>query len=365
MRRAKAADRTRQRAARAGDRANEATVWTRVLGQFVTRAQQLGVDRAALLQRAQLAERDLEDPDSRAPLTSCYSVLEAAEALSRDPLLHMRMARALDYETFDAVACAAMSSPTLRASLRAMLRYQRLWSDGEVYEFTELAGWGRVTFVPWGPPRRAHTLMAEIFAVDVAVNSAIMTGGPFESPRVLLRSSTPQSAKRAAEHRELLHGIEAEFEQARDEVWIRTTDLNRRVAPEGREAIYRFFERYLDEKMRALPDSLSARVSLLLTRDVAKYDSVINTAKALRMSPRTLQRRLAAEGTSLRKLADQARRARALALLETGHSIAEIVWLLGFAEPSVFHRVFKRWTGQTPESYRQRVPRSPARSSQR
>lgn len=37
--------------------------------------------------------------------------------------------------------------------------------------------------------------------------------------------------------------------------------------------------------------------------------------------------------------------------------IAEIVWLLGFAKPSVFHRVFKRWTGQTLESYRQRMPK--------
>jgi AraC-like DNA-binding protein len=33
-------------------------------------------------------------------------------------------------------------------------------------------------------------------------------------------------------------------------------------------------------------------------------------------------------------------------------AIAEIAYLLGYSEPSAFHRAFKRWTGQTPEQYR-------------
>jgi AraC-like DNA-binding protein len=29
-------------------------------------------------------------------------------------------------------------------------------------------------------------------------------------------------------------------------------------------------------------------------------------------------------------------------------SIAEVAFLLGFSEPSAFHRAFRRWTGRTP-----------------
>lgn len=347
MPRAKTADATRRPVAR------EPGVWTRLLGQFVTRAERLGVPRAQLLTRTQVTEQDLEDPDARVPVSRCYAVLEEAVSLSSDPLLHLRMTRDFEFESFDAVACLAMSCSTLRASLRAMLRYQRLWSEGEGYHFTESDGWGRIVYTPWGPARVGQHLMAEVVAVDLAVNAAFMTGGAFDGPRVLLRHATQRGTKSA--QRELFGGIAVERGRPRDEVWIRTRDLDRRMAPEGREAVYRFFERYLDEKVRAMPESLSARVSQLLMRDVAKYDRLEVTAKALHMSPRTLQRKLAEHGTTLRTLADESRRARALALIETGHSIAEIAWLLGFAEPSVFHRVFRRWTGTTPELYRREL----------
>jgi AraC-like DNA-binding protein len=46
------------------------------------------------------------------------------------------------------------------------------------------------------------------------------------------------------------------------------------------------------------------------------------------------------------------RRERASALLSAGVRIAEVSYLLGYAEPSVFHRAFRRWTGCAPEEWR-------------
>jgi len=36
-------------------------------------------------------------------------------------------------------------------------------------------------------------------------------------------------------------------------------------------------------------------------------------------------------------------------------SVAEIAEQAGFQEPSAFHRAFKKWTGQSPGSYRARL----------
>ncbi|TDI28315.1 MAG: helix-turn-helix domain-containing protein, partial [Acidobacteria bacterium] len=33
-------------------------------------------------------------------------------------------------------------------------------------------------------------------------------------------------------------------------------------------------------------------------------------------------------------------------------AVCEIAYLLGYAEPSTFHRAFRRWTGTSPREYR-------------
>jgi AraC-like DNA-binding protein len=77
-------------------------------------------------------------------------------------------------------------------------------------------------------------------------------------------------------------------------------------------------------------------------------------APRLHMSPRTLCRRLEEEGTSFREILSQVRRELASRhLMERRLAIGEIAFLLGFSEPSAFHRAFKRWTGQAPLSYRE------------
>jgi AraC-like DNA-binding protein len=76
-------------------------------------------------------------------------------------------------------------------------------------------------------------------------------------------------------------------------------------------------------------------------------------ARVLAVSARTLARRLAEEGTTLGGLVEEARRERALLLLDD-HSLScsEIAFLLGYSEPAAFFRAFKRWTGTTPQALR-------------
>ena len=76
----------------------------------------------------------------------------------------------------------------------------------------------------------------------------------------------------------------------------------------------------------------------------------------LGMSARTLQRRLSDHGQSYQNLVDFARQELAQQLLrETRYSLAEVAFLTGFSEQSAITRAFKRWSGQTPRSYRLQV----------
>jgi AraC-like DNA-binding protein len=81
--------------------------------------------------------------------------------------------------------------------------------------------------------------------------------------------------------------------------------------------------------------------------------SLASVARRLGTSPRTLQRRLDAEGTSFVAEVDHVRRMRAETFLRAPDvSIAEVSWLLGFAEQSAFTRAFRRWTGAAPTEWR-------------
>lgn len=78
-------------------------------------------------------------------------------------------------------------------------------------------------------------------------------------------------------------------------------------------------------------------------------------AGRLAMTVRTLHRRLVQADTSFRKIRDELLRRRAEELLlERRVPIAEVSYLLGYAEPSNFHRAFRRWTGLTPAKWRER-----------
>ncbi len=81
--------------------------------------------------------------------------------------------------------------------------------------------------------------------------------------------------------------------------------------------------------------------------------SIVRVADNLTMSVRSLQRKLRANGTSYRELLDELRFEHASTLLRSNRAPAtDISRALGFSEPSVFYRAFRRWTGTTPHDWR-------------
>lgn len=79
-------------------------------------------------------------------------------------------------------------------------------------------------------------------------------------------------------------------------------------------------------------------------------------AARLKMSERSLQRRLADEGVTFDALLDEVRRVLSLRYLaDPSIAIAEVAYLLGYSEPSPFYRAFRRWTGTSPSEMRTRA----------
>lgn len=124
-------------------------------------------------------------------------------------------------------------------------------------------------------------------------------------------------------------------------------------------ALRRWLERQAADILARLPangdvrDEVRSVLSGQLTAGDMRIDVV---ARRLATTPRTLQRRLSRAGTSFGPLCDDARKQAAHTYLaDTTLSIAEVAYLLGYSEPTAFHRAFTRWHGTTPHAFRARV----------
>lgn len=98
---------------------------------------------------------------------------------------------------------------------------------------------------------------------------------------------------------------------------------------------------------------VAAQVRSVLASAGDGFPDASTVAARLRLSARTLRRRLSDEGVRLQELADEERLRQALRWLgDTNESVQRIAERLGYADPSNFGHAFKRWTGQSPQTWR-------------
>lgn len=113
-----------------------------------------------------------------------------------------------------------------------------------------------------------------------------------------------------------------------------------------REAPANILVRYRHDQGTA--GRVRAHLRALPPADWPRFEAL---AAGLRMSPATLRRRLRADGQSFAAIKDELRAVQAERLLaEGGLSVAEIAAMLGYSEPSAFHRAFRKRHGTSPRA---------------
>jgi AraC-like DNA-binding protein len=120
-------------------------------------------------------------------------------------------------------------------------------------------------------------------------------------------------------------------------------------------AVYRRAERCVEAlEASAAGDLVADLRRLLRTLLPGAGGSVGEVAERLAIHRRTLNRRLAARGTSLRRLVEEMRFEIARQLVEnTSMPLVEVSAALGYADASAFTRAFRRWSGAAPSGWRQ------------
>jgi AraC-like DNA-binding protein len=296
------------------------------------------------------------DPRARMPISIANELLDMILQYTQDPYLGLKVGRTLSYGDTGTADYVIGSAATVEDAIRAACRYVPLVCNV-------------VT------PRLDVDEARAIFCLE---------------SKVLLRRAAEDvlvSAMFSVQHGLRLHearGLECWFSYERPEnlVEYQNTFPNARLRFGMPHAALAFDREHLrsavetaDAKlhpiMREYADSLLLETSTApsLTERVRRQlaqeldggnPTAANVSRHLRMSVRTLNRKLEHEGTTFNSILEDMRKRLALSYLARADmTLSRIAFDLGFSHVSAFHRAFKRWTGKTPLEHRQSLRATP------
>jgi AraC-like DNA-binding protein len=164
----------------------------------------------------------------------------------------------------------------------------------------------------------------------------------------------PPAGPLAAYRRHL--GVRVEFNAPRAALAIDRGDLSLPLADHNEE-LHAFAVNYLDVQFPARQAAMLVEVRKVIERLVGTGTcSYSDVADALSIHPRTLQRRLQAEGTTFEEVKDQVR--RELVRRYLGHTempLKQVSILLDYSEQSALTRSCRRWFQTTPGALRAKL----------
>jgi AraC-like DNA-binding protein len=282
---------------------------------------------------------------------SMLRALRNAERLF-GPGWHLEVGQRLTVPAHGPLGFAVVTAPTLKASLDVLLRYMGirapfLWSsgvrDGDQFVFRFFDA------VDMGDQRRT---LIELAALSLQGLIERPLGREIQGASLSLAYTEPAYGEALAEAFHCTLAFGADHHALR----LPLTWLEQPCALSD-EAMHRYLLHRCEEELAAsaggLPTEVTVRRALLARPGV--IPGLVEVAGAQHLSPRTLIRRLKREGTSFQAIRDDVRQTLARDhLVNSGLSIAQIAWRLGYQDPSNFGRAFRRWFGVSPRTFRER-----------
>jgi AraC-like DNA-binding protein len=331
------------------------TCWAKALDSLGQYSAGRGAPCDALFARHGLTPERLADPDGRVPLTAYYETVEYAAAALDDPHLGLHYIETLGFASSDGLGYLAMFSSTVGEAMDRFIRYLPLLNDGEQLIQMNATG-GRAEFLctAWGPDRPGKSHMVEMFATGFLTLPARVSGKPVEVTSLAFAHDLRPGA--SIDEYVRVFGRAPAF-GADENTWSFAEEVLSRAVLDANPNLAQFFEAYLQAR-RAVSDApapLVNRVRMTIADALRERQVQLGeVARRLGVSERTLQRHLGSCGMAFEELLNAERRLLAEKYLRAGKSISEVSELLGYAEPAVFQRAFKRWTGSTPGTWRDR-----------
>jgi len=314
---------------------------------------ELGGDPAEVCRLSRVPEAVLGDPDMPVAAAGVVAFLAQAATRCDCPTFGLRLASRQDLSGLGPLWLLMRSAENVGQLIADLARYFVIHTRGAVIG-THPAGDGSL-FVTYHMARELPIDDRQLIELGLAMfcNEIRHHAEPdWEPASVQFCHRAPPDLRL---HRRFF-GPALSFDQDRNAVRIQPEVLARPLAAADERSRSMLNAVLAGRQSRAPAAALSRIEGAIRAMMPFSACTVAEVASAIATSPRTLQRQLANNGTTFQQLRDEVRADLALKYLrQSTLRLAEISEILGFAEPSVFSRSFRRWHGCTPRDARRRI----------
>jgi AraC-like DNA-binding protein len=307
-----------------------------------------------VLSKVDMDRSALSSAEGFIPCATFARLLDRAAAVTGDDTFALHFGARFNPKNIGALVYAIFNSPTVGAALETVGRYIHLHNEAAQISLREQPeGLSYLQYdlknLGFDEPRQFVE-----FGMAVALNLfRIMVGSQWHPREVHFAH---KASSEVSDYREFFNApilfacsttgfvIEREFCE--------------QPIPAADPKLFKVLQRYLEKVLAHLPkeDQRLAPIRRKIAESIHEgHPKLLQVAKGMACSPRTLQRQLDACGIDFRTLLDDTRKRLALDYLkDSKNTLTQIAFLLGYSEVSAFNRSFKRWTGKTPADYRRR-----------
>ena len=331
-------------------RDDKGTISVSMVEEALALARARGFEALPLAEAAGIAAPMLASPKSRVSSTQ-YGALWAGIARALDDEFFGQDSHRMKSGSFIAMTQTALTARNGAQALARAVGFMRLVLDDLGAQIATDAQRVRLRFIEREGARPPAMFAYATYFILIYGLLCWLVGRRIPLIEARFRCAEPPAAH---EYR-LMFCDDMSFDQADSYVDLSPAFLElpviqttKSVKPFLRDAPGSFIVKYRN------PGSLAARVrKMLRALPMAGWPAADQMALRLHVAEATMRRRLKQEGYTYQSIKDDLRRDIAIGeLQDTDRTIAEISTAVGFAEPSAFHRAFRKWTGMRPTDYR-------------
>lgn len=323
----------------------------RVTGMLATRLEELGVSVPAVLRKAALPHDLFQHTRILVSISELFALWRAIEVVSKDASIGLKLATETRIERFHPMGLAALSTESLGAAVKHMAHYKKLCAPEEILHQHTEDEWSVRFHWTLAVEVEPAVLIEHCFAWVLTI-ARQGTGTRISPLRVELVQ--PRTHIKALERH---FGCPVVSGAAHNALVFRSSDAALPFVTRNAELLDMLAPQFdLELQQRAArEDSFLELVRNAIQQKLTGHRPVMDDiAHDLRLSPRTLQRRLQELGSSYQRLLDEARHEMARYYLRNSVlELAEAAYLLGYEDANSFARAFRSWEGMPPKHWRE------------